>query len=143
MQATWDGRAELERGQQVPSAIFPSIEHITKTREIDLIYRIYNLYTMITNYIHYRIYRVTRLYGYRTVYTGITGLGYTGTVQYIVYYNTLTLIYLLNGSSPCLLLFLYGGPIMTPAPTPHGAAEDTNQHLPGGAGPPPRDLPTR
>ena len=24
----------------------------------------------------------------------------------------------------------------------HGAAEDANQHLPGGAGPPPRDLPT-
>ena len=35
-----------------------------------------------------------------------------------------------------------GGPIIAPAPTPHGAAEDANQHLPGGAGPPPRDLPT-
>ena len=27
-----------------------------------------------------------------------------------------------------------GGPIIAPAPTPHGAAEDANQHLPGGAG---------
>ena len=35
-----------------------------------------------------------------------------------------------------------GGPIIAPAPTPHGAAEYANQHLPGGAGPPPRDLPT-
>ena len=35
-----------------------------------------------------------------------------------------------------------GGPIIAPAPTPHGATEDADQHLPGGAGPPPRDLPT-
>ena len=36
---------------------------------------------------------------------------------------------------------VWGGPSIAPAPTPHGAAEDANQHLPGGAGPPPRDLP--
>ena len=45
--------------------------------------------------------------------------------------------------TPCLLvLFCIGGPIIALAPTPHGAAEDAKQHLPGGAGPPPRDLST-
>ena len=37
---------------------------------------------------------------------------------------------------------VWGGPSIAPAPAPHGAAEDANQHLPRGAGPPPRDLPT-
>ena len=47
-----------------------------------------------------------------------------------------------TGITHTLWLFCMGGPIIDPAPTPHGTAEDANQHLPGGAGPPPRDLPT-